>query len=376
MKQLRIVNVVGARPQFVKLGPVSRAVTAHNEQARDVRLEEVIVHTGQHYDADLSEVFFDELRLPRPAVNLEVGSGSHGQQTAAILARMEAYLLATPADAVIVYGDTNTTLAAGLAAAKLNQFLVHVEAGLRSRNRRMPEEINRVAIDHVADLLCAPTDEAMKNLDAEGLADRAALTGDVMVDTLEYNLQRARETSTVRESFGVEPGAYAVATVHRAENTEPEVLEPLVNVLRGLATDILPVVFPMHPRTAHRYQGAAADTGRRLVMTRPLGYLDMISLVSQAALVITDSGGLQKEAFCLGVPCVTLRRQTEWPETMAAGANVLVGTDAAKIAHEVRRARECDTAARRRFAEAARAVYGRGTAGPAVVAAILRALVP
>jgi UDP-GlcNAc3NAcA epimerase len=376
MKQLRIVNVVGARPQFVKLGPVSRAIVAHNERACGPRLEEVIVHTGQHYDADLSEVFFDELHLPRPAVNLEVGSASHGRQTAAILERMEAYLLATPADAVIVYGDTNTTLAVGLAAAKLNQFLVHVEAGLRSRDRRMPEEINRVAVDHVADLLCAPTAEAMKNLVAEGLAERAALTGDVMVDTLEYNLQRARAASTVLASFGVEPGAYAVATVHRAENTEPEVLEPLVRSLRSVAADIVPIVFPVHPRTAHRYQGARDDVGCGLIMSRPLGYLDMISLVSQAALVITDSGGLQKEAFCLGVPCVTLRRQTEWTETIAAGANVLVGTQTDRIAHEVRRARQCNAAARSGFAEAARAVYGRGTAGSAVVAAIVRALAP
>lgn len=335
---MRIVSVVGARPQFVKLAPVCRAVDAHNHASAQ-RLEHLVVHTGQHYDPELSDIFFDELEIPRPDVNLEVGSGSHGQQTGQMLASFEHKLLALRPDAVMVYGDTNSTLAGALAAVKLHIPVAHVEAGLRSFNRMMPEEINRIATDHVSDLLFAPTETAMRLLDREGLGQRAILTGDVGLDAVLFNRSRAQDRSQILRQLNLRPGAYAVMTVHRAENTERDKLTSLLGWLGGAASEDMPIVTPIHPRTAGLLPPDALEVnpfpGIRLI--KPVGFLDMLQLVQNARMVLTDSGGLQKEAYFLGTPCITLREQTEWTETVEAGANLLTGFDRARILDSIDR---------------------------------------
>jgi UDP-N-acetylglucosamine 2-epimerase len=336
-RSVRLVHVVGARPQFVKLAPVCRAIEAANE--RGDRIESLIVHTGQHYDPSMSDVFFDELRLPRADVHLGVGSGSHGQQTARMLEKLESALIEHRPDIVLTYGDTNSTLAATLAAVKLHVPVAHVEAGLRSFNRSMPEEANRVVADHLSDLLFAPTPEAMRNLATEGLAARAVLVGDVMLDATRFNEGLACSGSQVLERLGLTAGRYLVATVHRAENTDGDRLGSLLDAFDRLARPDRPLVFPVHPRTAKRIRDAYA--GRKqaigLRMLEPLGYLDMIRLVGAARIVLTDSGGLQKEAFFLGRPCVTLRDETEWVETVDEGGNVIAGTDPQAVVDAVSR---------------------------------------
>jgi UDP-GlcNAc3NAcA epimerase len=324
---MRTVSIVGARPQFVKLAPVCRAIERHNGSG-GTSIEDLIVHTGQHYDPGMSDVFFEELDIPRAAVDLGVGSASHGRQTARMLEGIEALLVERKPDAVIVYGDTNSTIAGALAATKLHIRALHVEAGLRSFNRRMPEEINRVATDHICDVLLAPTPTAMRNLECERLADRAVFTGDVMYDAVLMVRERARHRSEVLGRLALEPHSYGVLTLHRAENTTAEELRPLLSTLNEVASRQLPLVFPVHPRTANLLQAALADFKpvTALHMIEPLGYLDMVRLVDGARLVLTDSGGLQKEAFFLGVPCVTLRTETEWVETVEAGGNVVTGT--------------------------------------------------
>ncbi len=324
---MRTVSIVGARPQFVKLAPVCRAIERLNGRGGDT-IEDLIVHTGQHYDPGMSDVFFAELDIPRAAVDLGVGSASHGRQTARMLEGIEALLLEHKPDAVVVYGDTNSTVAGALAAAKLHIRAVHVEAGLRSFNRRMPEEINRVATDHICDVLLAPTPTAMRNLERERLAERAVFTGDVMYDTVLMVRERARTRSEVLGRLALEPHAYGVVTLHRAENTTVEELRPLLATLNEVASRHLPLVFPVHPRTASLLRTALGDfkPAAALRMIEPLGYLDMVRLVDSARLVLTDSGGLQKEAFFLGTPCVTLRTETEWVETVEAGGNIVTGT--------------------------------------------------
>lgn len=321
VKALQIVEVVGARPQFVKLASVSRALGACNG------VEEIIVHTGQHYDPQLSGAFFDELEIPRPSINLEVGSGPHGRQTAAMLERLEAFLVKRRPDAVVVFGDTNSTVAGALAAVKLGIPLVHVEAGLRSFNRLMPEEHNRVIADHLSDLLLAPTDAAVTNLRNEGLQDRTHLVGDVMYDALLVNAEMARKQSAVLEQLHLDARRYGVVTLHRAENTTSTAIGSMLQILSGIAETVIPLVFPVHPRTREIICNHAAQwrPPAGLLLCDPLGPLDMLRLTESAAVVITDSGGLQKEAFILGRPCVTLRTETEWIETVEAGANVLVG---------------------------------------------------
>lgn len=323
---MRLMSVVGARPQFVKLAAVARAVARRARAG--VPVEDFIVHTGQHYDTGMSDIFFEELEIPAPNVNLEIGSATHGVQTARMLEGIERLVLEQRPDAVVVYGDTNSTVAGALAAAKLRVPVVHVEAGLRSWNRAMPEEINRVATDHLADLLLAPTPAAMRNLEAEGLAARTVFTGDVMLDAVRHALALARQRSRIVEKLDLEPGHYAVATIHRADNTEPEPLRRLLDILNELAASYWPVVFPVHPRTAAVMGAQLADwrPHPRLRLIEPLGHLDMLRLVDGARLVLTDSGGLQKEAFFVGRPCVTLRSETEWVETVEAGGNVVAGT--------------------------------------------------
>lgn len=316
---MKVVSVVGARPQLVKLAPVAAAFA--NTEHRHV-----IVHTGQHYDADLSDVFFSGLGIPDPDVHLGIGSGSHGVQTGGVLAAIDPVLAAERPDWVLVYGDTNSTLAGAVSAVKQHLPVAHLEAGLRSFNRRMPEEHNRVLTDHAADLLLAPTEEAMRHLADEGLAARSELVGDVMVDVC----LRIRD-AVLRGEFtapalpeGIDPGApYLVATMHRAENTDdPKRLAALVDALANLP---VPVALLAHPRLVARAQefGVPLATGS-IRPGRPLPYAGLVAAVLGSTGVVTDSGGLQKEAFLLGRPCTTLRPETEWPETVADGWNTLV----------------------------------------------------
>jgi len=319
---VKVLSVVGARPQFIKAAPVSRVLRE--------RHTEVLVHTGQHYDEEMSAVFFEELDIPEPDHNLGIGSGPHGAQTGAMLAGVEKLLLEERPDIVLVYGDTNSTLAGALAAAKLHMPVAHVEAGLRSFNLRMPEEINRRLTDHLAQWLFCPTQTAVDNLRAEGVTAGVWLVGDVMVDALEYNLALARERAVgALARLGLEDGAYCLATLHRPRNTD----EParLAGILCALGELDCPVVLPAHPRTARAIEtfGLVAPPSLRVIP--PVSYLEMLALEMGARRILTDSGGVQKEAYLIGVPCVTLREETEWVETVEAGWNQLVGADPAAI---------------------------------------------
>ncbi|MGD9780907.1 MAG: non-hydrolyzing UDP-N-acetylglucosamine 2-epimerase [Kiritimatiellia bacterium] len=324
----KIATIVGARPQFIKAAAVSRALRKS--------FHEVLVHTGQHYDGNMSQVFFDELDIPRPDYDLGIGSGGHGAQTGAMLAAIEEILLKEKPDRVLVYGDTNSTLAGALAAVKLHIPVAHVEAGLRSFNRRMPEEINRVLTDHVADLLFCPSETAVAHLAAEGICKGVHRVGDVMFEALMHAASAAKRTSDALARWSLVPGAYALATIHRAENTDdPDRLARVVEAL-GEVSRRLPVVFPVHPRTRGKLRSLPVPGDLRLV--EPQGYLDMVRLESEAAVVLTDSGGVQKEAYWLRVPCVTLREETEWVETVQQGWNVLAGCDRERIVRSAQNA--------------------------------------
>jgi UDP-GlcNAc3NAcA epimerase len=327
---VKVLSIVGARPQFIKAAPVSRALRP--------AADEVLVHTGQHYDHQMSAIFFDDLGLPEPDYNLGIGSGSHGWQTGQMLIRVEEVLYTECPDWVLVYGDTNSTLAGALAAVKLHIPLAHVEAGLRSFNRQMPEEHNRVLTDHAADLLFCPTQTAVDNLAREGIAHGVHLVGDVMIDALLYNSTLAEEHSDLLARLDLEPGSYALATVHRPSNTDdPERLQAILTALCELQ---VPVIFPVHPRTRQRmaeFDLSVPEPGCQNVrLLEPLGYLDMLHLEKHARLILTDSGGVQKEAFFFAVPCVTLREETEWVETVDAGWNCLVGANRMAILQAAR----------------------------------------
>ena len=324
----RVLSVVGNRPQFIKSAPLSEAF-------RTAGIDEVVLHTGQHYDPELSQVFFEELGLEPPAHRLDTGSGTHAEQTARMLPGIERAVLAERPDATLVYGDTNSTLAGALAAAKLDVPVVHVEAGLRSFDRKMPEELNRVLVDRLSAVLLAPSESAVENLRAEGIVDGVHLVGDVMYDA---NLRLgpiARERSNALAEADVEPGAYAVLTLHREANVQPE---PLRAVASALAELDEPVVFPAHPRTGGVLKTEGIELPPNVRLGPPAGYLDFAALASQARVVATDSGGVQKEAYWFGVPCVTLRTTTEWTETVETGWNTLTGTDAVRIVAAVRAA--------------------------------------
>jgi len=331
-RAIRTVSIVGARPQFVKLSPVSRAM----KRAR-LKIDDRIVHTGQHYDDAMSKIFFEELEIPQPTVNLGVGSGPQGRQTARMLEAIEAYLSEIRPDAVIVYGDTNSTLAGALAAAKLHIPVAHVEAGLRSFNRRMPEELNRIATDHLSDILFAPTSTAIDNLTTEGLQSRALLTGDVMYDAVLYYAKMASTRSRIISDLKLATGEYGIATIHRAENTTPDELSVLLQAINDAASRFGRIIFPMHPRTSSVLQSDPRNwhPAANLVVTGPLSYLDMLALIQGASWVLTDSGGLQKEAFFLNCPCVTLRNETEWVETLRDHANCIAGSDGARLAERL-----------------------------------------
>jgi len=324
---MKVATIVGARPQFIKAAPVSRALRQQHT--------EVLIHTGQHYDDAMSAVFFRELEIPEPDYNLDIGSGPHGQQTGAMLAGIENVLLAERPDWVLVYGDTNSTLAGALAAAKLHIAVAHVEAGLRSFNRRMPEEINRVLTDHVSTLLFCPTQTAVDNLAAEGITQGVHLVGDVMHEALLWAAERARVQSTILERLGLGDKRYLLATVHRAENTDdPTRLRAILDAFAALDE---PIVFPIHPRTQDRIEAFDLKSKiKNLKSIAPVGYLDMVRLEQSARMILTDSGGIQKEAYWLGVPCVTLRDETEWVETVEAGWNVLAGAETERIVAAVR----------------------------------------
>ena len=359
---MKLVTVVGARPQFIKASVVSRAL--------DGVCGEVLVHTGQHYDRNMSGVFFEELKIPAPKYNLGVGSGTHGKQTGEMLIKIEEVLLSEKPDAVLVYGDTNSTLAGALAAAKLHVPVAHVEAGLRSFNRRMPEELNRVLTDHVSDLLFCPTETARKNLAREGIAAGVSVTGDVMLDSVLHFVRVARENpekTAIFHALGIEPGRYRLATLHRAETTDGG-----LSAVAGIfgAFERLPerVVIPIHPRTRALAEQALREYKfRNILLTEPVGYLEMLLLTSNAKQVLTDSGGLQKEAWFLGVPCVTLRHETEWVETLEGNWNVLAGLDGEKIYRLATETRP-DPAAREKRP------FGDGNASGKIAAALAEAV--
>lgn len=325
---MKIVSIVGARPQFIKAAPVSAALRQS--------FTEILVHTGQHYDHGMSAVFFQELGIPEPEYNLGIGSGSHGQQTGQMLAAIEDVLLREKPDWVLVYGDTNSTLAGALAAAKLHIPIAHVEAGLRSYNRAMPEEINRVLTDHCSNLLFCPTQTAVDNLASEGIHEGVHLVGDVMVDALYYFLPKAGQ-SPVLNQYSLTPGDYVLATIHRASNTDTA--EALAQVLDCLAQSQWPVVWPIHPRTAAALHRFTLTPPPNVRLIPPVGYLEMLALEKQARFILTDSGGVQKEAYIFAVPCITLREDTEWVETVAQGWNTLTGADATKVREALARPR-------------------------------------
>jgi UDP-N-acetylglucosamine 2-epimerase (non-hydrolysing)/UDP-GlcNAc3NAcA epimerase len=359
-RAVRVLTVVGNRPQFVKAAAVSTKLRE--------RAEEVLVHTGQHYDRELSQVFFEELGLPPPDHELTAGSGSHAVMTGAIMTSLEPLVAEVAPDALLVYGDTNSTLAGALVAAKARVPLAHVEAGMRSHNRAMPEEINRVVADALSELSLCPTEDAVRNLAHEGLGETANLVGDVMADVALIFGPIAEQRSDALDRLGVDPRAYFVATAHRAGNVdEPGNLAKLVDVLVAVA-ERAPVVFAVHPRTRARLEGAAlfdSLAARGIRAVDPLGYLDITKLVRNARAVVTDSGGLQKEAFLASVPCLTMRAETEWVETVETGWNRLVGLDAGAA----RAAIDSLPEPGERSSPAAE-IYGNGEAGARVAAAI------
>lgn len=321
---MKILTIVGARPQFIKAAPVSKALRAAGHA-------EHLVHTGQHYDQTMSQVFFDELGIPQPDVNLNIGSASHGKQTGEMLMRLEEVIQEQNPDWALVYGDTNSTLAGALAAIKLHVPVAHVEAGLRSFNRDMPEEHNRVLTDHCSALLFCPTQTALDNLAREGVKLGVHLVGDTMYDAVLQFAEIARERSTILKDLGLKRGRYLLATVHRPYNTD--VSENLSNILSAFAETGETIVFPAHPRTRKKIAelGEFINLAPNIIMISPVGYLDMLLLEQNARLILTDSGGIQKEAYFFAVPCVTLRPETEWIETVEEGWNVLAGADRKSI---------------------------------------------
>ncbi len=318
---MKVASIVGARPNFIKLAPLSKELRKE--------FDEVIIHTGQHYSYEMNKMFFDELGIPKPNYHLGVGSGTHGYQTGEMIKRIEDVLLKERPDVVLVYGDTNTTLAGALAAVKLHIKVGHVEAGLRSYDRKMPEEINRVLTDHCSDYLFCPTEKAVENLRGEGITEGVYMVGDVMVDALRESIKVAEKKSKILDELDIKPKEYYLATIHRAENTDS--FERMKSIVEAFC-EIGNVVFPCHPRTEKMLKKFGLwDSLREIKVIKPVGYLDMLMLEKNAKLILTDSGGVQKEAYILRVPCITLRNNTEWVETVEEEWNVLVGTDKDKI---------------------------------------------
>jgi UDP-N-acetylglucosamine 2-epimerase len=371
---MKFVNIVGARPQFIKLAPLERAIAEFNNGDGEP-IDSTIVHTGQHYDAGMSDIFFDELNIPRAHFHLDIGSGRHGDQTARMLKAIENLLLDTTPDLVVTFGDTNSTLAGVLAASKLHIPVAHVEAGLRSFNRRMPEEVNRLVADHVSDLLLAPTPTAIRNLENENLASRTVFTGDIMYDAVLFNREFAKRKSRILDELQLEPKTYGLVTIHRASNTdENERLDILLHALNEVARTRLPLVFPVHPRTANslKLKGGNWLAHSTIQLVEPLGYLDMLALLDAAKITLTDSGGLQKEAFFVGCPCITLRDETEWVETVEAGGNVLTGAEPEKIFAAVDQWQQHEAGTNSGFSKEASRYFGDGHAAHAILDALCR----
>lgn len=320
---MKIVSIIGARPEFIKEAPLSKELRK--------RHKEIVIHTGQHYDYEMSKVFFDGLNIPEPDYNLEVGSGPHGKQTAEMMIRIENILLKEKPDLVIVYGDTNTTVAGAIAASKLNIKLAHIESGMRSYDRKMPEEINRIATDHVSDILFCSTNIAVQNLRKEGIAKNVFNVGDVMIDAIKQNIIIA-EKSDILKKLKLRAKEYLVATVHRASNTDNR--ENLLNIINAFIDSKEKIVFPLHPRTEKFIEMYNLDKklkNSKVEIIKPLGYMDMLILEKNAKKILTDSGGVQKEAYFFKVPCITLRGTTEWVETVKDGWNILTGSNKSKI---------------------------------------------
>jgi len=380
---MKILTIVGARPQFVKAAAVSRAIRVlndlrdfHGRRGSKQRIWEILVHTGQHYDYSMNEVFFEELALPKPDHHLGVGSCSHAQQTALMLERIETILEKERPEVVLVYGDTNSTLAGALAAAKANIPVAHVEAGLRSYNRSMPEETNRVLTDHLSAFLFCPTALAVRNLSREGIRDGEETVvknvGDVMYDSILYYADIAERKSTILQDlklFSAEdlrPGTYYLATLHRAGNTDhPKRLSAILKALDEIGREN-PVILPLHPRTQkmmETYQLRVRE--RRIKLIEPVSYLNMIKLMSHARMILTDSGGVQREAYWLRTPCLVLREETEWVETVNTGWNLLVGTDTKKIVEGMKRLEGSKPREKRRE------LFGDGKASEQIVQILL-----
>lgn len=334
---MKIVTVVGARPQFIKAAAVSRAIAMHNASVSDSRcvIHEVIVHTGQHFDSNMSDIFFEEMQIPRPDYCLEINSLGHGAMTGRMLEKIEELLIKEKPDYVLVYGDTNSTLAGALAAKKLHIEVVHVEAGLRSFNMRMPEEVNRILTDRISDILCCPTDNAIENLKKEGFENfpcTIVKTGDVMQDAALFYSTYSAQKSSIIKNQKLETEEFVLCTIHRAENTDDlSRLSSIVDALNQISSQIR-IVLPLHPRTRNRI--LSLNKSLRFETIDPVGYFDMIELLKHTKLVLTDSGGLQKEAFFFRKPCITLRDETEWIELCECGANKLAGANKDIIVNE------------------------------------------
>jgi len=367
---MKIVTIIGARPQFIKASTVSRAISALIDDTGEDSIQEIIVHTGQHYDGNMSKLFFEELSIPAPQVNLNIGSGPHGQMTGRMLIKIEDFLIAEKPDWILVYGDTNSTLAGALAAAKLNMPVAHVEAGLRSFNRRMPEELNRVMTDHLARLLFVPNDTAVHNLKNEGISNGVVQCGDVMLDAFLFFKEKAITESEILDRLNITPGDFCLATLHRQENTDDAGrLASILSAFEEISRRGGPVILPMHPRTRKVMQEnkICISQASDVRVIQPVGYLDMIKLESHASLVLTDSGGVQKEAYFAEVPCITLRDETEWVETVAAGVNILAGADKKAIIEACEQAKSMNVKLKA-------GIYGDGSAAEIIVQNIISSI--
>jgi UDP-GlcNAc3NAcA epimerase len=348
---MKVLTIIGARPQFIKAAVVSRAFKEHSPG-----VQEIIVHTGQHYDANMSAVFFDELEIPKPDYNLGIGGGTHGQNTGRMIEKLEGLMMEVQPQWVLVYGDTDSTLAGALAAAKLHIRVAHVEAGLRSFNRRMPEEINRVLTDHIAEILFAPTETGRQNLLNEGIVEeKIKLVGDVMYDASLFYKDKARKPQLPAE-LGIKGGDFVLCTIHRAENTDDP--QRLKNILQGLGNSGEVIVLPLHPRTRARIGNYGIAIPENVWVIDPVGYLEMVWLEANCRLVATDSGGVQKEAYFFEKPCVTMRDETEWVELVEAGWNRLVGANARALKSAFDEARPGSQSG---------LLYGDGDAGSQIV---------
>ena len=323
---MKIITIVGARPQFIKAAPVSKTLRMEHE--------EIIIHTGQHYDANMSDIFFNELKIPRPDYNLEIVSGSDGMMTGRMLEKLEEIYLKEKPDFVLVYGDTNSTLAGALAASKLLIPVIHIEAGLRSFNKAMPEEQNRILTDHISDLLLVPTEDAIKNLTNEGIKKGIHNVGDVMYDAVLMFKEIAKSKSGLLKELDVNSGEYILTTIHRAENTND--INRLRNMIEALNESGEKIILPLHPRTKKFIEGYGLNFNENIKVIDPIGYLEMLMLEENSKMIVTDSGGVQKEAYFMGKPCITMRDETEWVETVECGWNVVVGTDKSKILDNIR----------------------------------------